>query len=859
MTQMGPDEMTSPQPTPVAEDAKLLAKNSDQSLGVDEYDAGQIKVLEGLEAVRKRPAMYIGSTGPVGLHHLVYEAVDNSIDEALAGFCDRIEVTIHIDNSITIVDNGRGIPVSEHTAGKSAAEVVMTVLHAGGKFDNESYKVSGGLHGVGISVVNALSEILDLEIWRNGSVYQQHYKRGEPTSSLEVTGTTKRRGTRITFKPDPEVFESTEYSFDTLSQRFRELAFLNASVTLTLSDERNGKSKEFLHTGGIVSFVEFLNQNRATVNERPIYMKGEKDSTGVEIALQWNNSYQESIYTFANNINTREGGTHLSGFRAALTRTVNAYATKNNTVKNLKENISGDDVREGLSAVVSVKIPHPQFEGQTKTKLGNTEIKGIVETVVNEKLGAFLEEHPLIARRIINKAADAARAREAARRARELVRRKGALESSALPGKLSDCQERDPAKSELYIVEGESAGGSAKQGRDRRFQAILPIKGKILNVEKARFDKMLASDEIKTIIAALGCGIGKDDFDLSKLRYHKVIIMTDADVDGSHIRTLLLTFFYRQMTELINQRFVYIAQPPLYRAKRGKTEKYIKDDRELKAWLTKRASESRVIRLPEQQAEIAGVELEKLLLDLIEFQKYRNVVGRRGLSADVIEALLGVNACDKAFFGDRANLERLAGTLSRPDRTVTVKPDEEHNVFSLLIDNCTTDDQEKHSVGIEFVSTSEYRALQGSYDAVKHIKTPIVIAARGTNGSSHSGATEIPSGNGIPEEPLVSSKTDRVSRKLAEVRVSSIDEIVSLFIAEGKRGVSVNRYKGLGEMNPDQLWATTMCPDRRTLLQVHADDHAGADLMFTTLMGDQVEPRRKFIENHALDVKNLDI
>ena len=820
---------------------------------IEEYGADKIKVLEGLEAVRKRPAMYIGSTGPTGLHHLVYEVVDNSIDEALAGFCDQVNVTIHGDNSVTVVDNGRGIPVDMHETGKSAAEVVLTVLHAGGKFENDAYKVSGGLHGVGVSVVNALSETLDLEIWRDRHVYQQSYERGKPLTDLLQTGTTKRRGTKIRFKPDTQVFETPEFSFDTLANRLRELAFLNGGVTITLEDERDaGKTHRFQYEGGIREFVTHLNKNKALVNDQPIYMQGQKDRIEVEIALQWNDGYAEAVHSFANNINTHEGGTHLSGFRAALTRTVNAYATQHNLAKDLKESVSGDDIREGLVAIISVKIPQPQFEGQTKTKLGNTEVKGIVETIVNDRFGAHLEENPIVARRIISKAVDAARAREAARKARALVRRKGALDSLALPGKLADCQERDPAQSEIYIVEGESAGGSAKQGRDRRFQAILPIKGKILNVEKARFDKMLSSEEIRTMIAALGCGIGKDDFDITKLRYHRVIIMTDADVDGSHIRTLLLTFFYRQMPELINHGYVYIAQPPLYRAKRGKGETYIKDDRELESFLIRRAAEARQVTVAGRA--VSSDELIRVLQKLIAYRKLMQVVERRGHPSDVVEHLLSREVRDKALFADRAQLEDCARAISRPHRTVTIVSDEEHNLFQLHIEDRATGYPRRHLLTADFLATSEYRSLLVSYrDVREYLKGPYVVSTTGAASEPTEDEPPEAGGDGVPDvRPRARGREEPVS-------LDSVDALVEFFIAAGKKGVAINRYKGLGEMNPEQLWQTTMKPEERTLLQVRAEDHAEADLMFTTLMGDQVEPRRKFIEDNALDVKNLDV
>ena len=828
--------------------------------GSGDYGADKIKVLEGLEAVRKRPAMYIGSTGPLGLHHLVYEIVDNSVDEALAGYCNQIDVSIHIDGSITVVDNGRGIPTDLHESGKSAAEVVLTVLHAGGKFENDSYKVSGGLHGVGVSVVNALSEWLELEIWRNGQVFNQRFERGKPQRDLEITGTTKKRGTKVTFKPDAEIFETTEYSFETLSQRLRELAFLNGGVTITIEDQRDGRSHSFLYEGGINSFVEFLNKNKTIVNDKPIFMKGEKDGITVEIALQWNDGYAETVYSFANNINTHEGGTHLSGFKAALTRTFNNYAASSNLSKDLKESVSGDDIREGLAAVISVKIPHPQFEGQTKTKLGNTEVKGIVEGIVNDRLGAFLEENPGVARKIVAKAVDAARAREAARKARDLVRRKGALDGSSLPGKLADCQERDPAQSELYIVEGESAGGSAKQGRDRKFQAILPIKGKILNVEKARFDKMLSSDEIKTMIAALGTGIGAEDFDPEKLRYHRIIIMTDADVDGSHIRTLLLTFFYRQMRELVDRGHVYIAQPPLFRAKRGRTETFIKDERELDSWLIRRAVESRVLHLPDG-TEISGAELERKLEKLIAFRKYLQVVERRMPLRDVILALLERGARDKSFFGSDTSLADLAGALSGPKRTVTLQPDEEHQAHRLVVEDRAAGYPRTFQIDIDFVQTGEFRTLTASYQDVRGLLGPVTVRTTSTAAQAED-VDDTDDASAAPDAataaPAAAAKTPKRAEP-TELRVESIDDLVEIFINAGKKGIAVNRYKGLGEMNPDTLWQTTMDPSIRTLLQVRAEDHTEADLMFTTLMGDQVEPRRKFIEDNALDVKNLDV
>jgi DNA gyrase subunit B len=876
-TPIPPDPVTPPDDQQTEAPRSALEPSGESVNGhdspVDDYGADKIKVLEGLEAVRKRPAMYIGSTGPQGLHHLVYEVVDNSIDEALAGFCDEINVTLHVDNSVTVVDNGRGIPVDRHESGKSAAEVVLTVLHAGGKFNDEdgAYKVSGGLHGVGVSVVNALSESLTVEIWRNGQVYQQSYERGKPLGDLVTTGVTKRRGTKVGFKPDTQVFETVDLSFDTLAQRLRELAFLNAGVVITLDDEReDGKHHRFVYKGGINEFVTFLNTNRVAVNETPIYMRGEREGIEAEISLQWNDGYNEIVYSFANNINTHEGGTHLSGFRAALTRTVNAYATRNNLTKDLKESVSGDDIREGLTGVISVKLPRPQFEGQTKTKLGNTEVKGIIEAIVNEKLGEYLEENPNVAKRVIQKAIDAARAREAARKARDLVRRKGVLDNSTLPGKLADCQERDPALSEIYIVEGDSAGGSAKQGRDRKFQAILPIRGKILNVEKARFDKMLGSDAIKTMIAALGCGIGVEDFSVEKLRYHRIIIMTDADVDGSHIRTLLLTFFYRQMRQLIDHGYVYIAQPPLFHVKRGKKMTYVKDERELASFLVHRATENRVVRSVRTGRELSGAELERHLQQLESLQKYLEIVQRRGPTRDVVMRLLEADARDAAFFGDRDRVAALAAALTNETRDVSVQSDDEHNAHALRVEDRSAGYSRQTIVGVDFVTTAEYRTLFNSYGSVKELLGPVVIRQLDArtepepepeDEGPQPAVDETTIGGAPLDTPTKLAADSRKGRsgKESEVHIESMDELLEYFISAGRKGIDIGRYKGLGEMNPDQLWMTTMDPTVRTLLQVRAEDHAEADLMFTTLMGDQVEPRRKFIEDNALDVKNLDI
>ena len=788
------------------------------------YDATSIKVLGGLEAVRKRPAMYIGSTGELGLHHLVWEVVDNSVDEAMAGFCDEINVTVHDDNSVTVVDNGRGIPVDMHaTEKKPAAEVVMTVLHAGGKFDSDTYKVSGGLHGVGVSVVNALSDWLDLEIWRDGEVWEQSYACGAPKSKLTVTGKTRKTGTKITFHPDPSIFEKTIFSYDILAQRLRELAFLNKGLKITLQDERSDKSVEFRFTGGIVEFVKHLNRGKQVLHDSPIYIEGKRDTVEVEVALQYNDSYTENIFAFANTINTIDGGTHLSGFRSALTRTINNFASSAGMLKEQKDEvtITGDDVREGLIAVVSVKLPQPQFEGQTKGKL-NSDIKGQVEQMVNEGLGEYFDKHTTVARRIIGKCIDAARAREAARKARELTRRKSAMDSSGLPGKLADCQERDPARCEVFVVEGESAGGSAKQGRDRKYQAILPLKGKILNVEKARYDKMLGHEEIRAIITALGTGIGKDDFDAAKLRYHKVILMTDADVDGSHIRTLLLTFFFRHMKELIERGHIYIAQPPLYRVKRGKTDRYIRDEGEFSRELMKRATEDHAVK-PKEGVSLDGAGLTQFLLNVQEYEVLAAKLVRRLRERALVDLLATSELEKKTDFEEKKGLDRLAKAIDKAKLKVEgkIEYDEEHSLHELLLSNGGAPGR----VNWAQASTPDCKRLRTLARAIAvSDKPPFTVARNG----------------------------DKVTKESAAA-------VLAYVLEDAKKDFTITRFKGLGEMNPEQLWETTMNAETRTLLQVKLEDVVAAENIFTTLMGENVEERRKFIEENALDVQNLDI
>lgn len=792
------------------------------------YNADKIKVLAGLEAVRRRPAMYIGSTGVEGLHHLVYEVVDNSVDEALAGHCTHIKVTIHVDNSITVEDDGRGIPVDIHKEmGKSAAEVVMTTLHAGGKFDHSVYKVSGGLHGVGVSVVNALSEYLELTVKRDGGVFYQKYERGSPVTKLKKIGKAKTTGTKITFKPDREIFEIVKFSYEILSNRFKEIAFIVGGLKIELIDERGGKSEAFYYKGGLIAFVEFLNRNKNPIYSKPVHIIDRRDSVKVEIAFQHHEGYSENIYSFVNTIHTVEGGTHVSGFKSALTRTINNYASKSGLIKNGKVEITGDDVREGLTAVISIMMPNPQFEGQTKAKLGNSDIKGMVEQIINEKLPKILEENPRISKRIVAKAIDAARAREAAKRAKELTRRKSFLDDTTLPGKLADCQERNPAESELFIVEGESAGGSAKQARDRRFQAILPLKGKILNVEKARFDKVLSSEEIRTIIAALGTGIGKDNFDISKLRYHRVIIMTDADVDGAHIRTLLLTFFYRQMTPLIERGYIYIAQPPLYRLKKGNNVYYLKDDDELSRFLIEGGISQ--VKPSSNGKMFTPAKFFNLTRIVSGIENILSFFRRKGYEERVISLFSELSSLTEKTLKSESKLEKLIKTasenLSFLNPEFYIKEDEEHGCYKIVIITSSEGVKKETTIDFDLINLPEFKEL-------RMLKTRLI-------------------------EESGSSYTVIIDGKKKEV--SDIHQLIEVVMDAGRKGLTIQRYKGLGEMNPEQLWETTMDPERRVLKKLDLEDAYRADELFSILMGDVVEPRKEFIEKHALEVVNLDI
>jgi DNA gyrase subunit B len=806
-----------------------------ESQDANKYNEGSIQVLKGLEAVRKRPGMYIGDTDDgTGLHHMVFEVVDNSVDEALAGFCNRIEVAIHNDGSVSVSDNGRGIPVGEHpTEKRPTAEIVMTVLHAGGKFNHSNYKVSGGLHGVGVSVVNALSDVLKLEIKRDGKIWQQEYRRGDPFTSLEAIGVTDKTGTKTNFHPDSEIFKGTEFSFDILSQRLRELAYLNRGLTIVLADERTGKSHDFTFEGGIAQFVADLSTSKSSIHEKPIVIEGEVDGTQVEIAAQWNDSYSETIFCFTNNIKNKDGGTHLTGFRAALTRTVNAYATTTSLLKDLKAGLGGDDISEGMIAVVSVKHPDPKFSNQPKDKLVSSEVKGIVERVVNERLGRFLEEHPKEAKQIIEKAVLAARARDAARKARELVQRKGALEFSSLPGKLADCQERDPALSELYIVEGDSAGGSAKQGRNRKDQAVLPLRGKILNVEKARLDKMLSSNEIVTLITALGCGVEKEKV-IEKVRYHRIIIMTDADVDGSHIRTLLLTFFYRHFPELLERGYLYIAQPPLYRVKRGKRELYLKNEQALDDFLVESATEHLVLQ-GSNSDPVTGDQLRQLSRLAGRYKRLLKVIDRK-VDARIVDAIVKSARLEKGDLRDQKVVAKALVSLQEyfdkyapelSDAVLKVTADSEHDGFKIEVPARSGGVRKNTTVDFNFMDSPEYADLANIYTSLAVLGPP-PYALRAGGGDT-------------------------------TVEFNRVEDLAEQVHELGKKGLQIQRYKGLGEMNPEQLWETTMDPTRRTLLQVRVEDAFEADRLFSTLMGDLVEPRRDFIEQNALNVRNLDV
>jgi DNA gyrase subunit B len=836
-----------------ADQKPLPTKESSAWMKPEKYDARTIQVLEGVEAVRRRPAMYIGDTARRGLHHMVYEVVDNSIDEAMAGYCQNINITIHSDNSVTVEDDGRGIPVDTHkTQKKPALEVVMTTLHAGGKFDHRVYKVAGGLHGVGVSVVNALSDWLEVEVKRDGRVYHQKYKKGKPVSKVTAIGKSKRTGTKITFKPDKEIFKSIDFSYDVLSNRLRELAFLNKNVSINIKDERTNKEDSFKFTGGIKSFVEHLNRNKNVLHKKVIYFEKERENIFVEFAIQYNDSFIENIFSFANNINTTEGGTHLSGFKSALTRCANQYAKNRNLFKNADVGISGEDIREGLTAVISVKLPNPQFEGQTKTKLGNSEAEGVVASVVNDSLGAFFEENPSIANKILEKSLQAARAREAARKARELVRRKGALEAASLPGKLADCSEKDPSLCELYLVEGDSAGGSAKQGRDRRFQAILPLKGKILNVEKANPHKMLSNNEIRTVITALGTGIG-DEFNISRLRYHKIILMCDADVDGAHIRTLLLTLFYRQMKELVEKGFVYIAQPPLYKVKRGKREEYIETEEEMNRLLLDLGMEG--YSLVKGNKTYSEKQFKTLLQLLVELEGLSSAIVRKGVSFTDYVAKRHQKTKKLPIY--RAKVEGNNQFFYNDKELASfVKQQEKRTGKEIEIKDGGGIDLDKET-GLELIEFFEAEEIQELIDKIEKLGFDMIYYDHTAQKpqpektqAKKRGTTAQPS-----PKPLAKLKDERGG----VVEIFSLCHLLSYIRQEGKRGMTIQRYKGLGEMNPEQLWETTMDPDRRTLLRVSLEDAVKADEIFTVLMGDSVEPRREFIESHAKEVRNLDV
>jgi DNA gyrase subunit B len=876
---MATKEINTPISDTKTKNGKVTPINGGNGNSSSDYTADSIKVLGGMEAVRKRPAMYIGSTGDLGLHHLVYEVVDNSVDEALAGFATKIEVTIHLDNSITVIDDGRGIPVDDMDIDGekvSAAQVVMTTLHAGGKFDSSTYKVSGGLHGVGVSCVNALSEELELEIWRDGATWQQTYSKGDPTSKLKKTGVAKvKTGTKVHFLPDRSIFTATEYNYDTLAQRLRELAFLNKGLLITLTDERatdakSGEPKhaEFKYNGGIAEFIKHLNRGKQTLHDKPIYMEDDRNGVHMEIGLQYNDAYSETIFSFANNINTIDGGTHLSGFRTALTRTINYAGQQMGLFKDVKENLTGDDVREGLVAVISVKLPQPQFEGQTKGKL-NSDIAGTVTQFVNERLGAFFEQNSTVAKKIINKAVDAARAREAARKARDLTRRKGALDSGGLPGKLADCSERDPNRCELFLVEGESAGGTAKQGRDRRFQAILPLKGKILNVEKARYDKMLAHEEIRAMITALGTGIAKDDFDPTKVRYGKIILMTDADVDGSHIRTLLLTFFFRHMQDLIKRGNVFIAQPPLFSLKKGKSQQYIKDEREFVKVMVKRAADGLTVRYGEGAAKLEGKDLAKFMAVLDEYLGFFEKLDKRVRNERVTELIPKLDLAKRADFeGEKKappkKIERLEKELKKLQKeeafkSVEAKFDEEHNLWEVSFVN---KHGAEHVINWELASSAECRQLIAKFKQIEpYMEPPFVVETlvkavpASANGDGAEGEADASDG----EKDKKAAKPVKRAKEAEVVEKTNVRDLRDYVINEGRKEFTIQRYKGLGEMTAPQLWETTMDPERRTLLSVKLEDIAECETIFTTLMGEDVEARRKFIEENALDVKNLDI